>query len=201
MPKGRYTVGGKGTHGCTGYPVVGDTGKVHGCHKTKEGARAQQAAIYTSTSKGESYDVDSAIKKSADSGCCPEENEFEKAQGPCWEGYEQVGYKTKNGKKVPNCVPVNSKKSNDNEDMSGEGHDKKKKKKLVKSNFEIVESHPRCEGPAIVDTEGTNVLCYGSMAEAQAALDAMGNDQEDSSVRSEDSMKFWEGSNFVPRRR
>jgi len=24
----------------------------------------------------------------------------------CWKGYEAVGMKTKNGKKVPNCVPV-----------------------------------------------------------------------------------------------
>lgn len=24
---------------------------------------------------------------------------------PCWNGYEKVGEKTKNGKKVPNCVP------------------------------------------------------------------------------------------------
>jgi len=67
MPKGRYTVGARGTHGCSGYPVVGDTGKVHGCHKTKAGARAQQAAIYTSTNKDNSYDVDSAILK-----CCPD---------------------------------------------------------------------------------------------------------------------------------
>jgi hypothetical protein len=48
MPKGRYTIGGKGTHGCKGYPVVGDTGKVHGCHATMEAAQAQQAAIYAS---------------------------------------------------------------------------------------------------------------------------------------------------------
>jgi len=26
-------------------------------------------------------------------------------KGPCWEGYEMVGMKTKNGRKVPNCVP------------------------------------------------------------------------------------------------
>jgi hypothetical protein len=26
-------------------------------------------------------------------------------QGPCWDGYVQVGFKTKDGKKVPNCVP------------------------------------------------------------------------------------------------
>lgn len=24
---------------------------------------------------------------------------------PCWKNYEQVGMKTKEGKKVPNCVP------------------------------------------------------------------------------------------------
>lgn len=25
---------------------------------------------------------------------------------PCWEGYEKVGMKMKNGKLVPDCVPV-----------------------------------------------------------------------------------------------
>jgi len=29
-----------------------------------------------------------------------------KKQDPCWSGYTQVGMKNKNGKKVPNCVPV-----------------------------------------------------------------------------------------------
>lgn len=28
-------------------------------------------------------------------------------KNPCWKGYKQVGTKIKNGKKVPNCVPVN----------------------------------------------------------------------------------------------
>jgi hypothetical protein len=28
-------------------------------------------------------------------------------EGPCWDGYRQVGMKMKNGKEVPNCVPVN----------------------------------------------------------------------------------------------
>ena len=26
--------------------------------------------------------------------------------GPCWPGYKQVGTKMKNGKEVPNCVPI-----------------------------------------------------------------------------------------------
>lgn len=46
--KGRYTVGGKGTNGCSGYPVVGGEGTVHGCHETRAEAEAQQAAIYAS---------------------------------------------------------------------------------------------------------------------------------------------------------
>jgi hypothetical protein len=32
-------------------------------------------------------------------------------KGPCWTGYVQKGYKIKNGKKVPNCVPVSTKKA------------------------------------------------------------------------------------------
>ena len=28
-----------------------------------------------------------------------------KKADPCWDGYEQVGTKTKAGKTVPNCVP------------------------------------------------------------------------------------------------
>ena len=45
---GRYTIGGRGTHGCKGYPVVGGEGKVHGCHSTRGAAMRQQAAIYAS---------------------------------------------------------------------------------------------------------------------------------------------------------
>ncbi len=83
---GRYTIGAKGTHGCNGYPVVGGEGKVHGCHATEEGARAQQAAIYASEADAEK----NLDKKS-----------------PCWEGYVQRGMKPgDNGKMVPNCIPV-----------------------------------------------------------------------------------------------
>ena len=30
-------------------------------------------------------------------------------QGPCWDGYVQVGMKKKGNKKVPNCVPAGKK--------------------------------------------------------------------------------------------
>ena len=51
--KGRYTIGGKGTHGCNGYPVVGGEGKVHGCHPTRGAAMRQQAAIYASENQAQ----------------------------------------------------------------------------------------------------------------------------------------------------
>jgi hypothetical protein len=196
MPKGRYTIGARGTHGCSGYPVVGDTGKVHGCHKTRAQARAQQAAIYASESSNkanyEYYSEDSAIRKN----CCPE-TDVQKAQGPCWDGYEQRGMKEKDGKMVPNCVPKDTNKSSDNEDQSGESHDKKKKKKVTKSNFAIVENHPKCEGIALVETDGTTVLCYPDRASAEAALADMTSQEADASVRPDMNGKFWEGS-FAP---
>ncbi|MHA6248603.1 hypothetical protein ACXYMU_11740 [Pontibacter sp. CAU 1760] len=38
-----------------------------------------------------------------------------KENNPCWDGYEPVGMKKKDGKEVPNCVPKNevSKSSSD----------------------------------------------------------------------------------------
>tara|TARA_Y100000741_G_scaffold312861_1_gene257564 strand:+ start:198 stop:578 length:381 start_codon:yes stop_codon:yes gene_type:complete len=32
--------------------------------------------------------------------------EYLKEENPCWKGYKQVGMKEKDGKQVPNCVPV-----------------------------------------------------------------------------------------------
>ena len=35
-----------------------------------------------------------------------EEDSWDNIQKACWSGYKQVGMKDKNGKKVPNCVPI-----------------------------------------------------------------------------------------------
>ena len=40
---------------------------------------------------------------SSDCGC---KEDLKDADDPCQEGYEQIGMKMKNGKKVPNCVPI-----------------------------------------------------------------------------------------------
>ena len=39
----------------------------------------------------------------------PCENHTE-LKSPCWDGYEQIGMKTKDGKEVPNCVPLSKEK-------------------------------------------------------------------------------------------
>lgn len=68
-----------GAAGCNGYAVVKEgTGDLVGCHPSKSKATAHLRALYAS--------------------------EVSKAN-PCWEGYEMVGWKNKNGKRVPNCVP------------------------------------------------------------------------------------------------
>ena len=118
--KGRYTVGGKGTHGCSGYPVVGGEGKVHGCHRTLASARAQQAAIYASEGdSSKALEILELIKQDEENCDCYGEPECEcddmetdsndsmDKASPCWEGYVQRGMKPgKDGQMVPNCVPV-----------------------------------------------------------------------------------------------
>ena len=45
----------------------------------------------------------------------------EEKDGPCWSGYEMVGWKMKDGKKVPNCVPMKESNTEDHDDELTEG--------------------------------------------------------------------------------
>ena len=35
-----------------------------------------------------------------------EDKDLSEKENPCWDGYEMVGMKEKDGKSVPNCVPI-----------------------------------------------------------------------------------------------
>jgi hypothetical protein len=35
-----------------------------------------------------------------------DEDKWDNIQKACWSGYKQVGMKDKNGRQVPNCVPI-----------------------------------------------------------------------------------------------
>jgi len=67
--------------------------------RAKQAARGKQRGALT---KGEKKQLNMEMEY--------ELSEAGKAYGggedPCWKGYKQVGMKTKNGKEVPNCVPV-----------------------------------------------------------------------------------------------
>jgi hypothetical protein len=42
----------------------------------------------------------------------PNKEKFEdETEGPCWEGYEQIGTKILDGREVPNCVPIKEEQS------------------------------------------------------------------------------------------
>tara|TARA_R100001443_G_C3327182_1_gene171497 strand:+ start:120 stop:911 length:792 start_codon:yes stop_codon:yes gene_type:complete len=70
-------------------------------------SRAQQAAIAIAKKKSGKYDKDG--------------NKIKEEQGPCWDGYKQVGMKKKGNKMVPNCVPVGEGVKQDKEIKDREG--------------------------------------------------------------------------------
>jgi hypothetical protein len=50
----------------------------------------------------------------------PDSNETKASDGPCWEGYKQIGMKIgKTGKMVPNCVPIDAKSEKPLKDPKG----------------------------------------------------------------------------------
>jgi hypothetical protein len=55
-------------------------------------------------------------------------------KGPCWEGYQMVGMKMKNGRRVPNCVPITKKSGGGMQDESEYGE---KKYRAVKDKNKI----------------------------------------------------------------
>jgi hypothetical protein len=60
---------------------------------------------YAADTPGQSTDVQIADHQKEDA-CCDDCIEEGSDGSTCWDGYKQVGTKMKNGKSVPNCVPV-----------------------------------------------------------------------------------------------
>jgi hypothetical protein len=98
-------------HGDKFSVVAQNTGHVAGTHPSKTKAQVQMAALYANEPE--------ATKKCMTCGCDDLGNDhhyvsdtekcmscIEKGQGPCWEGYQYAGTKDKDGKTVPNCIPV-----------------------------------------------------------------------------------------------
>jgi len=77
-----------------------------------------------------------------------DEAEKMKGKDPCWSGYEMIGMKMKNGRKVPNCVPKNEGFVSDAQRKAvwatrkdgGKGHpDNKKTNEEIENHFDLIE--------------------------------------------------------------
>ena len=70
-----------------------------GVKKHKDGSDFWDIEIFKNK-----VDLEKAIKNYSSKGFVKESSI--KEASPCWKGYKQVGMKEKNGKEVPNCVPI-----------------------------------------------------------------------------------------------
>jgi hypothetical protein len=80
--------------------------KCNGCMECKEagGCDMEMCKGHDNMYKAEELS-DEEISKSYDSEN-EEEDKWDNMEKACWSGFKQVGMKDKNGKKVPNCVPI-----------------------------------------------------------------------------------------------
>ncbi|MDB2690391.1 hypothetical protein N9Z17_04250 [Planktomarina temperata] len=86
------------------------------------------------------------LSKVEDCGC---KSELKDADDPCTEGYEQIGMKMKDGKKVPNCVPIKAE-----EQLSEDSRpflDDKLAHEMLDALADLGEEEP--EGYELVDAE------------------------------------------------
>ena len=56
-------------------------------------------------------------------------------KNPCWEGYEAYGFKQKDGRRVPNCVPSTRKDMPYHLELGSAGHPFPKGKAIVVSSL------------------------------------------------------------------
>ena len=71
-----------------------------GKEKQKQQVKSAFSMIFDNPLQGYPYNEQYGLDKTL------EEDSDKRPGDPCWKGYKQVGMKKKNGKEVPNCVPM-----------------------------------------------------------------------------------------------
>ena len=115
-----YNVGAKGSHGCSGYPVVDDKGKTVGCHPTRDKAVNHLQALYANVPDARGK-FDGTGQEIGDYNP-PIPSPLQNTEGIVECEYDGCGCETcmklnvccdacpvcqeQDGKMVPNCVPV-----------------------------------------------------------------------------------------------
>jgi hypothetical protein len=199
-------------HGNKFSVVAQNTGHVAGTHDSKKKAQAQMAALYAN-------EPEANVKKCMTCGCEDLGNDhhyisetekcaycIDKGQGPCWEGYQYAGTKEKDGKTVPNCIPVKKESVGAGRIGGGVG-------------FKLEYNVPDCLGGWAVTKQGTGQVigCYTTKAHAEEAMKTIAVNEPDVTKRidiadpntvagtlqqepqqdGDDEMNFWTGA-FSP---
>jgi len=159
-------------HGNKFSVVAQNTGHVAGTHPSKAKAQAQMAALYAN-------EPAASVKKCMTCGCDDLGNDhhyvsdtekcaycIDKGQGPCWDGYEYAGTKEKDGKTVPNCIPVKKESAGAGRISGGVG-------------FKLEYNVPDCLGGYAITKAGTGQVigCYTTKEHAEEAMKAIATNE------------------------
>lgn len=105
-----------------------------------EHAFKMEVELLKSNGTGEGFEAGKGTGTSQSATEDDKQNTILKDDDPCWDGYEMVGFKNKNGKQVPNCVPVEKgsykkkKPDHDEEHDMEKGYGKPKDKDKMKKD-------------------------------------------------------------------
>lgn len=108
-----------------------------------------------------------------------EEEKKMKGDDPCWDGYEMIGKKMKNGKEVPNCVPKEGVKEETIAESGGV--------KVFKSDEGHIEKYG--ENNFAVYLDGKRQKAYDSLEAAKKAL-ASGKEKDDDMEDLDEASKY-----------
>ena len=100
------------------------------------------------------------------------EEDYFDLDGACWPGYEAIGMKDKNGKKVPNCVPI--------ENAEFVDEDEKDIQSLILELCEEFGETVDYERAVYIDTSKTDFTNIGDYVKGIVGLDILGRQDLDS---------------------
>lgn len=101
-------------------------------------------------------------------------------EDPCWDGYEQIGWKEKDGKRVPNCVPIeasNPPEFSKEEEQGWIEHLKAKAEKIDADEWELISDK-------VVEDIQEEEEFLKKFKEVNFALDSYDNSDDDSRLDS-----------------
>jgi hypothetical protein len=101
-------------------------------------------------------------------------------EDPCWDGYEQIGWKEKNGNRVPNCVPIEASmppEFSKEEEKNWIEHLKGKAEKVDLNEWELISDQ-------VIDDADQENEFLKKFREVNFALDKYDNSDDDSRLDS-----------------